>query len=248
MRPALAALYAFQAEVGRTREAVSEPMLGLIRLQWWRETVDGAFAGTPRRHDVAETLAAGLAGTGWARADFERIIEARAQDLEETGPEDLAALEAYARDTGGATQQLAMDLFAGDAAAREAAAGVGTAWSLVGLLRALAYHARWRKVFVPRAVLARHGLVPEDVIRGRHSPAMAAALGELAGRAREHLGAAREVRVSRAHLPPLLLAPLAERYLRALEARDFDSFSGPVALGGLVRPAAVWTARLRGRI
>src|SRR5690606_14509547 len=55
-RPHLYALYAFNQEIARIREAVSEPMMGMIRLQWWRETVESAAAGTPREHPVAEAL------------------------------------------------------------------------------------------------------------------------------------------------------------------------------------------------
>ncbi len=52
-REALFALYAFNYEVARVRESVTQPMLGRIRLQWWREVVDAAYAGAPaRRHEI----------------------------------------------------------------------------------------------------------------------------------------------------------------------------------------------------
>jgi phytoene synthase len=35
-REALFALYAFNYEIARVREAVTQPTLGQIRLQWWR--------------------------------------------------------------------------------------------------------------------------------------------------------------------------------------------------------------------
>src|SRR5690606_14627189 len=63
-RAALFALYAFNAEIARVREAVSEPMLGQIRLQWWRETVEALTRGEVRGHEAA----AALAETGAAAA------------------------------------------------------------------------------------------------------------------------------------------------------------------------------------
>jgi NADH dehydrogenase [ubiquinone] 1 alpha subcomplex assembly factor 6 len=39
-REGLFALYAFNLEVARAREAVREPMMGLIRLQWWRDALE----------------------------------------------------------------------------------------------------------------------------------------------------------------------------------------------------------------
>ena len=57
-REALFALIAFNHEIARIPEAVSEPMLGRIRLQWWREVVEAVYAGAPaRRHEVAVPLA-----------------------------------------------------------------------------------------------------------------------------------------------------------------------------------------------
>ncbi|HEX4270168.1 MAG TPA: squalene/phytoene synthase family protein, partial [Rhizomicrobium sp.] len=58
LRPFLFALYAFNAEVARVAESVREPMLGAIRLEWWRETAEGASRASPRNHDVARGLVA----------------------------------------------------------------------------------------------------------------------------------------------------------------------------------------------
>src|ERR1043166_4968177 len=67
-REALLALYAFNNEMARVRETVSEPMLGQIRLQWWREVVSAAFSGeAPRHHLVAEPLTAAIREFGLSR-------------------------------------------------------------------------------------------------------------------------------------------------------------------------------------
>lgn len=56
-RERLVAIYLFNQELQRTLHT-KEPMLGKIRLQWWRETLE-QFAGKAplRRHDLAEELA-----------------------------------------------------------------------------------------------------------------------------------------------------------------------------------------------
>src|SRR5271170_1831103 len=55
-RQALHALYAFNIEVARVREAAREPMPGEIRLQWWREVVNGERADEARANPVASAL------------------------------------------------------------------------------------------------------------------------------------------------------------------------------------------------
>ena len=61
-RERVASIYLFNQELQRTLQT-SEPMLGKIRLQWWRETMEQvAGAGPVRRHDLAEELARVLNG------------------------------------------------------------------------------------------------------------------------------------------------------------------------------------------
>src|SRR5215469_14316459 len=48
-REALFALYAFNYEIARVRERVTEPILGRMRLEWWREAGAAPFGGRPGR-------------------------------------------------------------------------------------------------------------------------------------------------------------------------------------------------------
>ena len=91
-RPALFALYAYNIELARCAEAVSEPLLGEIRLQWWRDAVTELQAGQPRRHYVTLALAPAMADQGLSPDLLEAMIEARRQDLDPEGPADSQAL------------------------------------------------------------------------------------------------------------------------------------------------------------
>src|SRR6185436_14744881 len=89
-RDALLALYAFNHELARAREVVSEPPLALIRLQWWREVVEGA----ERRHPVATPLSVAIAAGELDRADLLAMIDAREIEAE-PAVDTLAAWRAY---------------------------------------------------------------------------------------------------------------------------------------------------------
>lgn len=108
-REALFALYAFNLEVARIPEMVSEPLLGAIRLQWWREAIDAIFAGAPPRHVAAAGLADAVRRFGLGRVHFDRLLDARALDLAEQPPADLAALVAYADGSCAALVHLALE-------------------------------------------------------------------------------------------------------------------------------------------
>ena len=55
-RGALFALYAFAAEVAAVRDRVREPMAGEIRLQWWRDVLNGERAGEANANPIAAAL------------------------------------------------------------------------------------------------------------------------------------------------------------------------------------------------
>src|ERR1700724_989582 len=100
LREALLALYAFNYEIARVREIVTEPMLGQIRLQWWREVIAAAFAGAPaRQHPVAIPLSAVIREFGLSREPFDRLVDTRERDLADESPASLATLENYAEGT-----------------------------------------------------------------------------------------------------------------------------------------------------
>jgi NADH dehydrogenase [ubiquinone] 1 alpha subcomplex assembly factor 6 len=122
-REDLFALYAFNYEVAKTREVVSEATLGRVRLQWWRESIAGIYAGdTPRRHEVIEPLTAAIRRHDLARESFDRLIDARESDLGNDPPESLAALERYVDTTSGGLVLLALAILGGTGNAASAAA------------------------------------------------------------------------------------------------------------------------------
>lgn len=75
-RERLVALYLLNQELQRTLHT-KEAMLGKIRLQWWRETIEQvAGAGPVRRHDLAEELARVTAGRQDLIAPINALIDA----------------------------------------------------------------------------------------------------------------------------------------------------------------------------
>jgi len=251
-REALFALYAFNLEVARARESVSEPMLGRIRLQWWREAIEGIYAGTPRRHYVVDPLAAAVERHGLERASFERLLDARESDMEAAGPETLAALVGYAEGSSASLVHLALQILgdgAPSAPAMEAGRRVGIAWALAGLLRAVPFHARARRLFLPQDLVGAAGLRPDDLFELRRPPALAAVVREVADAARAELAGARALTPPpRALLPALLPGTLAGVYLKRLAAAGHDPFAARVQEPPPLRVVRLIAAQALGRV
>ncbi len=250
-REALFALIAFNHEVARIPEAVSEPMLGRIRIQWWREVLEAAFAGQPtRRHEVALPLAAAIRAGGLERTAFDALLDARESDLESEVPPDLAALERYAAATGGTLAALMLQAAgAREASALEAARRVGTAWALVGTLRAAPLSAAQGRVMLPADLLAEAGLGPEEVRAGRAFARWGAAAAPVGRRAGELLRRARQARraVPRQGRGVLLIARLADLYLARLRAARWDPRDPRLDCGPLRKQAVMLTGAILRR-
>ena len=88
-RRKLIALYAFVYELARVRTVVSEPGLGAIRFQWWRDALDEIGKGlAPRQHDVVCAAAHAmlpLSELGQLIDGYEHAFEAGDRSLEPEG-------------------------------------------------------------------------------------------------------------------------------------------------------------------
>lgn len=137
IRDRLFALYAFHAELAKIPELVSEPMMGQIRYQWWRDCLNEIYgAGPVRAHEVTTPLAEMVAQSGISRFLLDRIIDGRERDLDPTPFNTIKAATDYADATSGALAQAAVMICGG-----EGGFTAGRAWGLTGLARSYRYYA-----------------------------------------------------------------------------------------------------------
>lgn len=153
-RRALLALYAFNLEIAKTRETVSEPMLGQIRLQWWREALDGIYAGSHREHAVVLALNDAIQTHSLSRSLFDEMIDGRERDLEETPPLSVDDVLSYVSATSGALNCLAGEVLG--AADSTILRDAGKGYAMTGLVRAIPFHAEQGRSWLP--VLPGHAV------------------------------------------------------------------------------------------
>jgi NADH dehydrogenase [ubiquinone] 1 alpha subcomplex assembly factor 6 len=244
-RPGLFALYAFNAEIARARESVSQPMIGQIRLQWWREAWDGIVAGTPRQHPVVLALHDHCRHLD--QSVVMALIDARERDMEDAPFADLRALTAYAQATSAPLMKLAVQQLGAqvDDAVVNAA---GTAYALAGILRAAPHLLARQRVLLPLDLLSAQGLSPEAVYQIETGGTLRPIYGRIASEAEAQLQVARQQKVSRAALPALLPASLSGLALKTLRHNDHDPVAAEIAITPLKKQMALLWASLRGRL
>ncbi|HEY8574582.1 squalene/phytoene synthase family protein [Phenylobacterium sp.] len=128
-RADVVAIYAFDHELARAPKVASNPLLGEIRLTWWREVLDEVFEGRPvRHHPTAQALGQAVRRHALPREPLEAMIDARYRELDPAPMSEAEALE-WARDTAGRAAELAVRLL-DPAADAPAARDAGAAWIL----------------------------------------------------------------------------------------------------------------------
>lgn len=200
-RDALYALYAFNIKIARVREAAREPMPGEIRLQWWREVVEGERGGEAGANPVAAALLATIRRYRLPAASLAELIEAHRFDLYDEPMAIVDDLETYARRTASAVIDLAARILGAEA--WEAAVPAGIALAMINLLHALPLHTARRQLYLPIELLQRFQVPVEAILARQTSEGLNAALAELRSIARRHLATLHR---QLPHLPPQALA------------------------------------------
>jgi len=226
-RRALLALYAFNVEIARVREQVSQPLPGEIRLQWWTDMLAGTGHGGIEGNPVAAELLLAIRDHKLPVDRLSRLVDEHQFDLYNDPMPTMAALEGYVGDTSSALFVLAAQVAgqrsdAIDHLARHA----GLAQGIIRVIFALPFDASRRQLFVPLQLLERHGSSMEEVFAGRQTPPMRAALDELIGEARGHLKTAWSLLPG---VPPdarrvFLPLALVENDLKRVARADTDPF------------------------
>jgi phytoene synthase len=221
LRPGLLALYAFNIEIARIRETVSEAMLGEIKLKWWHDAIESLYSGTVTGHPVIKALAPAVSVAGLPKHAFINMIAARQFDLYDDPMPDMGALEGYLGETSSMLIQLAVMVLAKDQAQELADVSglAGVAMGIAGLLRSLPITRARGQCFIPKATLEGHGLSPAHLLAARNPEDLATVLADLRTHSAKRLAEARakSANISPEAFPAYLPASLTGLYLARLD-------------------------------
>ncbi len=223
-RDALYALYAFNAEIARTRDVISDPMPGEIRLQWWRDAIMGEAHGDMLSHPIAAALIDTIQTYRLPRQPFLALIDARTFDLYNEPMPTLHDLEGYCGETCSILIQLACLILNHSTPPHtaDAAGHAGVAYALTHVLRHFARHTARGQIYLPSDILEQNGVSVDDILSRQNMEGQRMIMVHMRHIIRSHL---QKVKSYQSHITPSL-APaflpmsLIEPYLKALEKSD----------------------------
>lgn len=236
-QPHLFALYAFSAEIARVRDAISEPLPGEIRHQWWREVLSCGQKADRAGNPVAMAICDTMQRFRLPPEPFLALIEARSFDLYDDPMPTWCDLEGYCGETCSALFRLASLVLAKgeEPGGADICGYAGVAYALTGLLRAFPLHACRQQCYVPHEVLIACAVTMDEIFEGKDSDRLHASLAALRQRARGHLERYRagfpqlDHRIRSAFLPMAMVEPS----LRKMERADYHPFNTPITCSPL---------------
>ncbi|MCL7997601.1 phytoene/squalene synthase family protein [Brucella sp. 21LCYQ03] len=220
-RGALAALYAFNTEIARIRDLVHEPLPGEVRLQWWRDLINGEARGSAEAHPLAAALIDTINKYDLPRVAFDNYCEARIFDLYDDTMPSRNDLEGYCGETASALIQLGTLILDRDAAQAhtETIGHAGVAQAVTGLLRLLPIHRRRGQLYVPADMLQAVGVSREAFLANDDKSAHERVVSVMIALAREHLAIFNKAKTDlpKSLGPAFLPMALVRAYLNAIE-------------------------------
>ncbi|KAI2785484.1 Squalene/phytoene synthase [Daldinia loculata] len=213
------ALRAFNLELVRLPELVSNPTIGLMRMQFWRDAVKNTFAGKPPKEPIMILLhkvISELTEMGGMPSSIKfwllRLINTREQYMDNKPFTSLASLEEYAENTYSTLMYSNLAALSINSMHMDhLASHIGKACGIVAILRGVPILAapsppvkspygasvgsgRNPVLLLPLDVMAETGLKEEDVYRhGPRADGFQDAVFKVATRANDHLITAREM-------------------------------------------------------
>ncbi|MEM1307570.1 MAG: squalene/phytoene synthase family protein [Pseudomonadota bacterium] len=243
-RQHLVNLAAFQGEVARIPLFVTEPMIGEIRLQWWRDTLSNAAAGLLSGNPIADALVNTMNSTGLSPGLVAGMIDAQTLALYSDPPSDELALCQNLTKLEGGALELAAHVLKGAALAPEEAAFCSEAGVAYGLARTAVEFAAVTaqgRTLLPADWLVDAGLTLGDLSDDAKCSEVAALVGRLAADADDR---ARRLRQTPDATPPVRAAcrPLAmvSAYANAVRRHGVDAVRTSVDVLPLTRVWRIW--------
>ncbi|MBD9454086.1 MULTISPECIES: phytoene/squalene synthase family protein [unclassified Rhizobium] len=249
-RGALAALYAFNAELARIRDLVHDPLPGEVRMQYWRDLLEGGAHGSTQANPIAAALLSAIETHRLPSQTLVNMIDARIFDLYDDPMVTRVSLEGYAGETASALIQLASLVLAPEAAtaSAEAAGHAGVAQAIAGLLLLMPLHRHRGQLYLPLEILSATGLDRDAFLAGEDKPRISAAIEAFAGLGRDHLAKARRVAIPQSVFPAFLPVTMAEPVLSNAQKVGAGLFDRQIQRSQFRRQAGMLLALMRKKI
>ncbi len=240
-RKYLFALYAFNIEIARVRDLISQPLPGEVRLQWWRDVISADDANSA--HPLAAALIDTIKQNKLPVQALLNMLDARVFDLYDDVMPDWHNLDAYCGETSSAIFRLATLILSKgkENGTGEICGHAGIAYAYCNFLRNLPKYSRRGQVYFPQEALIDHNLTRDDIINCRASLNINSLLSQTRSKIWDHMAQTHAVARSLDSSFASAFLPLAtiKPYLKQMAKNSYQPFETKIDLANWQRILAM---------
>ncbi|MBL0319694.1 MAG: squalene/phytoene synthase family protein [Alphaproteobacteria bacterium] len=215
-------------EMDEIKYKVSEPMLGHIRIQWWREAIDATYQGNSPDHPFLAMLAKQKKIGTLPQAAFETFLSACEQEMDGFVPDNLAELEQFIANKYSSILALAAALLGNfEQSTQQAIHHMALAYGHLDLLLKAPMMARKQCIMLPRDLLTEAEINADEAPLAENKRIVKEITLFLINRAKAQLSQARSYRKysDPAALPILFHGCLVDDSIRLMKKYGYSTYS-----------------------
>lgn len=245
-RDAMFAIYAFCREVDDIADGKDSPEIKLEKLQHWRDEINSLYDGNPQNL-ITRALVEPIETCALSKEDFEAVINGMETDAtNQLRLQDMDELVLYCDRVACAVGRLSNAVFGlAPNESEKLAKYLGEALQLTNILRDIYEDAERDHVYLPKDLLARHGIEGTTINDILEHPGIVEVCIELAERARQDFQLAQsiiETCDTRRIRPAIIMMKIYHRLFILLERRGWERIDIQVKVSKL------WKLMLAARI
>ena len=251
-RSKLLTIYAFNNEIAKIKDIITEPMAGHIRLQWWRETIDDIYNGAQKDHknEIVSSLYELISKTKIPKKMFDDLIDAREDDIDFSTPQDLNDIKQYAINTSSNLFYLIFSaLNINGQQDHEAAYRAGISYAITGIMRSIKHRAYRKQIMLPKDLMDQNKLTSREVVDGKNIEktfSVVKAMCDMAQMNLQHVKAL-SGEISKEAKIALLPTATVSIFTNRIKKNNYDLFNHDIEDGRLQLQLKLLRSRITGR-
>ncbi|XP_074661856.1 NADH dehydrogenase (ubiquinone) complex I, assembly factor 6-like [Tubulanus polymorphus] len=247
-RSTVFAIRAANVEISQIHDTVSDSNIGLMRIQFWKDSINNIYKGKPPHTPIALELTKAVKRHNISKQWLMRLLIARESRMNNQQFKNMDEVEEYSDNSVTPIYYLILEsLGIKDINADHVASHIGKTHGIVTLLRSTLFHSSRQHVYLPLDLMIQYNVSQQDLIRGIKEQKVKDLVYDIASIAHQHLTKARSLK---ADLPPnaykaFLSTAGLEAYLTRLQKADFDLFHPQLQQRYHWLPISLWIQKLR---
>ncbi|MFV9875341.1 MAG: squalene/phytoene synthase family protein [Rickettsiales endosymbiont of Dermacentor nuttalli] len=236
VREQLFVIYTFNIELNLIKYRVNEEILGMVRLEWWREIIEDIYLNRVRRHPIIEPLSNLIRDLALDKQIFMNMIDAKEYSL---GIKNMFTMEDFYHYVGLGNEsilKIALDILGNTSnKIKDIVKDLAIVWSIIDTIKSIKPYMLVKNILMPEEIMQKHGIEQYMILEPKYKDNIRALICTLVENACMHL---KEIYCVR-HLVPrnlyavFLLVTLSKLFIKRIKNMKYNIFDNNIKINRL---------------